>query len=265
LCFIIKPYKIAIFAIMAFEKSNNKSFKQTFVIGRKPLLEALQQKIQMDRVFVQKGATGPEITAIIKEARVQNVPLSVVPVEKINSFTKAVHQGVLGIASFIQFQQLQDVIDLAHDNGSQLLLLMLDGITDVRNIGAIARSAVVFGAHGIIIPDKGVGAINEDAIKTSAGALLQLPVIRVNSLLKTIDELHLNGVQVVGAEMETPTNVQDVDKSRPTCIVLGSEGKGLLPPIKKACDTIFKIPMPTNFESLNVSVAAGIILYELKR
>ena len=142
---------------------------------------------------------------------------------------------------------------------------MLDGITDIRNIGAIARSAFCFGVHALIIPDKGVGALNEDAILTSAGALEKLAVCRVNSLMKAVDELHLNGIKVFASEMTATKKLMELNLKEPCAIVLGGEENGVYPALMKICDEQFQIPMPGNFESLNVSVANGVILYEAVR
>ncbi len=142
------------------------------------------------------------------------------------------------------------------------LFLILDSVTDIRNIGAIARSALCCGAQAIIIPDKGVGALNEDAVKASAGALEQINICRVNSLMKAVDELHLNGIKVYASEMTAKTKLFDLDLKEPSAIVMGGEEKGVFPALMKICDDTFKIPMAGNFESLNVSVASGIILYE---
>jgi 23S rRNA (guanosine2251-2'-O)-methyltransferase len=247
------------------KKDSAKRYKQQFIIGRHPLEEALENGVQIERIFIQKGVAGAEIDNIVYKAKNLNIAVSIVPIEKMNSFTKAVHQGVLAIAALIEYQDLQNVISHVVDTGEVPFFVMLDGITDVRNIGGIARSCHAMGVHAIIIPDKGVGSLNEDAVKTSAGALLQIPVCRVNSLLKAVDTLHLNGIMVYGAEMTAATTVSDLDKNEPCCIVMGSEDKGIFPPLLKACDCIFKVPMKRNFESLNVSVATGIILYEMGR
>ena len=142
------------------------------------------------------------------------------------------------------------------------MFLILDGITDVRNIGGIARTAYCMGVHAIIIPDKGVGALNEDALLTSAGALEKISICRVNSLMKAVDELHLNGIKVYATEMNAAKNFTDCDFTEPSAIVMGSEEKGIYPALLKVCDEKIKIPMAGGFESLNVSVATGIILYE---
>jgi 23S rRNA (guanosine2251-2'-O)-methyltransferase len=144
-------------------------------------------------------------------------------------------------------------------------LLILDGITDIRNIGGIARSAYSLGVHAIIIPERGVGALNEDAILTSAGALEQIAICRVPSLMKAVDDLHLNGIKVFASDMKAPVNSFDCNFTEPVAIVLGGEEHGIYPALMKICDERFKIPMPGEFESLNVSVAAGIILYEVMK
>jgi 23S rRNA (guanosine2251-2'-O)-methyltransferase len=143
--------------------------------------------------------------------------------------------------------------------------VMLDGITDIRNIGGIARTAWCCGVQCLIIPDKGVGALNEDAILTSAGALEQIAVCRVQSLMKAVDTLHLNGIRVFASEMKAEKQLNVCDFEVPSVIVLGGEEKGIYPALLKICDEQFKIPMHRNFESLNVSVAAGMMLYEAMR
>ncbi|MDQ3276746.1 MAG: RNA methyltransferase, partial [Bacteroidota bacterium] len=142
------------------------------------------------------------------------------------------------------------------------LFLILDGITDIRNIGGIARTALCTGVQAIIIPDKGVGMLNEDAILTSAGALEKIAVCRVNSLLKAVDELHLNGIKVLASEMTAGKAVYEINFAEPLAIIMGSEEKGIYPALMKASDEKFRIPMANDFESLNVSVATGMILYE---
>ena len=165
----------------------------------------------------------------------------------------------------MQYQDLQEVISFIVEKGEVPLLLILDGITDIRNIGGIARTAYCMGVNAIIIPDKGVGALNEDAVLTSAGALEKIIVCRVNSLMKAVDELHLNGIKVLASEMTAEKNVYDINLKEPICIIMGSEEKGIYPALLKQSDEKFKIPMPGDFESLNVSVATGMILYEVMK
>lgn len=236
--------------------------QSSLIIGRQPLVEALQTGKAIDKILLQKNATGDVINTIRKLARDQNVPIQLVPIEKLNGMTKANHQGILAFVARVQYMDLQQVIDHVVSNGDLPLFLMLDGVTDVRNIGAIARSAVCCGAQAIIIPDKGVGALNEEAIKSSAGALEQIHICRVNSLLKAVDTLHLNGIKIFTSEMRAEQNVFELPFTDPCCIIMGDEGKGVQPYLAKAADHFFKIPMAANFDSFNVSVATGIILYE---
>ena len=236
--------------------------KSSLIIGRQPLIEALQAGRAIDKIFLFKNINGDNVQEIKQLARANNVPVQMVPVEKLNSFTKANHQGVIAIAALISYTDLQQVIDYAVDKGEAPLFVMLDGVTDVRNIGAIARTAVCCGAHGIIIPDKGVGALNEETMKSSAGALEQIYISRVNSLAHAVDTLHLNGISVFTAEMKSDKKVYSTDFSQPCCIIMGNEEKGVQHFLSKAADQKFTIPIAGNFDSFNVSVAAGIILYE---
>ncbi len=236
--------------------------KKNIIAGRNPVIEALKQHLAIDKILISKKATGNNITEIKTLAKENNIPVQYVPVEKINALTNIKHKGIIAFKSAIRYQNLQQVIDFILEKGDTPLFLILDGITDVRNIGAIARTAVCCGAQAIIIPDKGVGALNEDAVKTSAGALEMIHICRVNSLMKAVDELHLNGIKVFASEMTANTKLFNLNFQEPCAIVMGSEDKGIYPALMKICDETFHIPMANNFESLNVSVATGMILYE---
>lgn len=236
--------------------------KSSLVIGRQPLIEAMRSGRAMDKILLQRNASGDSVDEIKTLAREQQIPLQLVPQEKLNSLTRANHQGVIAYAALVQYMDLQQVIDHVVAGGGSPLFVMLDGVTDVRNIGAIARSALCCGAQALILPDKGVGALNEEAMKSSAGALELIHVCRVGSLLKAVDQLHLNGIQVFTSEMNAPQKVFELDLTQPCCIVMGSEDKGVQPYIRKAADSHFTIPMAGKFDSFNVSVATGIILYE---
>jgi 23S rRNA (guanosine2251-2'-O)-methyltransferase len=209
--------------------------------------------------------TGDAANRIKALATQQAVPVNYVPVEKLNTFNIPDHEGCVALISRVHYQELQDVISWVVDRGEVPLFLILDGITDVRNIGGIARTAYCTGVHAIIIPDKGVGALNEDAVLTSAGALEKIAVCRVNSLMKAVDTLHMNGIVVMASEMSAAKNILDMDFNQPVAIIMGGEEKGIHPPLMKISDEKFKIPMAGNFESLNVSVATGMILYEVMR
>jgi 23S rRNA (guanosine2251-2'-O)-methyltransferase len=236
--------------------------KKNILVGRHPVIEALKNGQEIDKILLAKNASGDAVTEIKTLARNVNVPVQYVPVEKLNGLTNIQHQGVLAFKSAIHYQQLQQVIDWVIEKGETPLFVILDGVTDVRNIGAIARTALCCGAQAIIIPDKGVGALNEDAVKSSAGALEQIQVCRVNSLMKAVDELHLNGIKVLASEMTANAQLHQLDMKEPCAVVMGNEEKGVFPALMRICDEKFKIPMAGNFESLNVSVAAGMILYE---
>lgn len=248
-----------------FRHQHHRPKKNTLIIGREAVIKAMKEGKQLDKIWLQATVHGPIIDEIKKLAATSMVPINKVPVEKLNSFNVSNHEGCIAQISKIQYQQLQDVISLVVDNGETPLFLILDGVTDIRNIGGIARSAYCFGVHAIIIPDKGVGALNEDAILTSAGALEKLSVCRVNSLMKAVDELHLNGIKVYASEMKAEKKIADVDFTEPCAIVMGGEESGIYPALMKICDEKLRIPMTGDFDSLNVSVSAGIILYEVAK
>ncbi len=208
---------------------------------------------------------GKEASELKMLAAQQGVPVNYVPQQKLHSFNVEGHGGCIAQIAKVQYQNLQDVISFVVEKGETPLFLILDGITDIRNIGGIARTAWCCGVNAIIIPDKGVGALNDDAILTSAGALEKIPVCRVNSLMKAVDELHLNGITVFASEMTASKNIYNCDFTVPTAIVMGSEEKGIYPALLKICDENISIPMKNNFESLNVSVATGMILYEVMK
>lgn len=245
-----------------YSAERRQTSERKFIIGRQPLLESFGTDTNIEKILIQKNAEGDGLNEIKHAAREHNIPVQYVPIEKLNGMTKANHQGVLAYISNVKYMDLQEVIDFVVGKGETPLFVMLDGVTDVRNIGAISRSIHCCGAQALIIPDKGVGALNEEAFKSSAGALEHIQVIRVNSLLKAIDSLHLNGIQVFTSEMRADKNVHELDLSIPSCIIMGDEGRGVTPYLAKAADYFFKIPMATNFDSFNVSVAAGIVLYE---
>lgn len=236
--------------------------QSSLIIGRQPLVEALETGRPVDKILLQKNISGDAIAQIRQLAREKNVPVQLVPQEKLHSMTRANHQGVIAFAALVQYMDLQQVIDHVVSKGEAPLFVMLDGVTDVRNIGAIARSAFCCGAQAVIIPDKGVGALNEEAMKSSAGALEHIHICRVNSLLKAVDTLHLNGIQVFTSEMRADKKVFELNFNEPCCIIMGDEGKGVQPYLAKAADAFFTIPMAAKFDSFNVSVATGIILYE---
>ena len=236
--------------------------KNSLIIGQKKVIEAMNAGEQIERIYLANNIYGRASEEIRRIAEQHQIPVNKVPIEKINSFNIENHEGCVALRGKIKYQDLQQVISFVVERGEVPLFLILDGITDIRNIGALARTAYSCGVHAIIIPDKGVGALNDDAITTSAGALESISVCRVTSLMKVVDELHLNGIKVFASEMTAEKKIFDLNFSEPCAIIMGSEDKGIFPALMKICDEQFSIPMENNFESLNVSVAAGMILYE---
>ncbi|HET9058109.1 MAG TPA: 23S rRNA (guanosine(2251)-2'-O)-methyltransferase RlmB [Chitinophagaceae bacterium] len=245
-----------------FRNQQARPKKSSLIVGRMNVLEAIRSGKYLDRIFIQQNLHGDLIEEIKQQAFLHQIPVNRVPVEKLNNFNVDKHEGCVAVIAKVHYQDLQQVISHVVDKGKSPLLLILDGITDVRNIGGIARTAYCCGVDAIVIPDKGVGALNEDAILTSAGALEKIAICRVNSLMKTVDDLHLNGIKVYASEMTAAKDIAIIDFTEPCAIVIGSEEKGIHPALMKICDEKIRIPMANNFESLNVSVATGIVLYE---
>ena len=246
-------------------RSPQRPKKSSLVIGRIPVLDALRSGQPLDRIYLDGKAIGAEIGEIRKLASDAGVPVNYVPAVKLDGFNAGPHHGCIAQKARVQYQDLQQVISQVVESGQTPLFLILDGITDIRNIGGIARTAWCSGVHALIIPEKGVGALNEDAVLTSAGALELIPVCRVNSLMKAVDDLHMNGIRVVATEMTGGVEIKEFDFTQPAAIVMGGEENGIYPALLKVCDQQLRIPMRNEFESLNVSVATGMILYEVMR
>jgi 23S rRNA (guanosine2251-2'-O)-methyltransferase len=232
------------------------------IIGRKPLLEALQGGTAIEKIFLLRTATGEEMGEIKKLARDRNIPVSQVPAEKLGNLTRAQHQGVVAYAGLLNYIELQDAISHVVDSGATPLFILLDGVTDVRNVGAIARTALCCGAQGLILPTSSSASLTEDAIKTSAGALRKIMLCRTPSVPQAVDTLKLNGIQVLGTQMKGSIPVFEADMAIPSCIVMGAEDTGISKDVIRRADVLIRIPMAVAFDSLNVSVAAGMILYE---
>ncbi|MFV0604215.1 MAG: 23S rRNA (guanosine(2251)-2'-O)-methyltransferase RlmB [Niabella sp.] len=246
-------------------RSPHRPKKNQLIAGVQAVLDALQSGKALDRIFVDQKNNGAQVAELRKKAALLGVPINMVPAAKLNNFNIPEHGSCIAQIARVQYQNLQDVISFVIEQGKVPLFLILDGVTDIRNIGGIARTAWCCGVHAIIIPDRGVGALNDDAILTSAGALEKIAVCRVNSLMKAVDELHMNGIKVFASEMKASSTIADCDFSIPAAIVMGSEEKGIYPALLKICDENISIPMHNNFESLNVSVATGMILYEVMK
>lgn len=254
---------------MEFKKRNFSSRPNRpslpLLIGRKPVLEALAQGASIEKLFLLRTASGEEITTIKHLARERNIPISQVPVEKLDSFTKAQHQGVIAWTSLLEYIDLQEAISFVVDKGETPLFLLLDGVTDVRNVGAIARTALCCGAQGLILPTSNAASLTEDAIKTSAGALRNIMLCRTPSVPQALDVLKLNGIQILGTYMKGSIPIFNADLKIPTAIVMGAEDTGISKDVVRRADQLISIPMAKAFDSLNVSVAAGMMLYEASK
>lgn len=236
------------------------------IYGRNAVIEAFDSEVDLEKVFVLSSLRGEFEMEIRNKCKEKSIPLAKVPEIKLNELCKfKVHQGVVALISPVKYVDLNDLIDSAFEKETAPLLVVLDGVTDVRNIGAIARSAYYFGADGIIITGNFAGRINEDTVKTSAGAILNLPVCRVNSLLTLVSDLQSKGIKVVATSLKDAILPESSDMTEPLAIVLGAEDKGLHYKVLEIVDEVIKIPAYSDFDSLNVSVAAGILLYECKK
>lgn len=261
--FFFAPNFVKKIRLKSFRHHKPRPKKNSLIVGKAAIINALKEGKALERIFVQRELNSAETEKVMSLAKNSQVPVNKVPAEKLNGMNVTGHEGFIALISKVKYFDVQQIIDYVVEKGEAPLFIILDGITDVRNIGGIARSAYSMGVHAIIIPDKGVGALNDDAILTSAGALENLPVCRVNSLMKTVDDLHLNGIKVCATEMKAQKNISECNFAEPVAIVMGAEEKGIFPALLKICDEKCKIPMAGNFDSLNVSVATGIILYEV--
>lgn len=247
------------------EKLPNRNLpKNQFIYGIHPVEEALSAGTTIERIFIQKGIHKEGVMQIVRLAQQQEIPVLFVPIEKLNRLHRN-HQGIAAVVSPVQFFKTDDILAQAYSKGEDPLLMIADRITDVRNFGAIARTALCSGVHAIIIPQTETAALNAEAVKASAGALNKIAVCREKNLLQLIRQLKLNGIQVIAADMQGTKYVFEADLKIPTAIIMGSEGEGIAPDLLRLADEIVKIPMKGKFESLNVSVAAGMILYEVMK
>lgn len=239
--------------------------KSELIYGTRALIEAVRSGRHIEKVFLQAGVNNDLMKELVGALKDQDVPFSWVPPEKLKRLTSQNHQGVVGYLAAIQYASMQMIIDHAYSEGRVPFFLLLDRITDVRNFGAVARTCECAGLDAIVIEEKGNAPVTSDAIKTSAGALHHLPVCRVKSMKQAMTELRENGIQVVACTEKAELDLYTVDLSVPTALLLGSEEDGISPALMKDADVLAKIPMKGKIESLNVSVAAGVAIYEVVR
>ncbi|MCO6501061.1 MAG: 23S rRNA (guanosine(2251)-2'-O)-methyltransferase RlmB [Vicingus serpentipes] len=236
--------------------------KEHLIFGIRAIIEAINSGKTIEKLYLQKDINGALISDLRKLIKEKGIAVSHVPVQKLNKLTPGNHQGVAGYTTPIQLFDVEDLVTKLIEEKKTPLILLLDGITDVRNFGAICRTAECAGVDAIVIPNQGAAQINGDAIKTSAGALHRIPVCRVNNLTDTVFLLKELNLQIVGCTEKANSSIYEIDFSSPTAIIMGSEEKGISNQLLKFCDVKAKIPMAGNIASLNVSVASGIILYE---
>jgi len=239
--------------------------KEEIIFGTRAIIEAIKSGKEVDKVYVRNGLRNQlfiELNELLKE---YNIPIQSVPIEKLNRITTKNHQGTIAFISPVSFQPIEEIIPLIYEKGEIPLILILDRVTDVRNLGAISRTVECTGAHAIVIPARGSAQINSEAIKASAGALNLVPVCRSFNLKETIDFLKESGLQIVAATEKTDINYTEVDYHQPTAIIMGSEDRGISEEYLKKSDHQVSIPILGKIESLNVSVASAVILYEVIR
>ncbi len=239
--------------------------KQQLIAGRNPVLELLQSDKEVEKVLLSKNATGDVVKQIIQVCRNKEVYYQFVPEVKINSLSRANHQGVLAFTSLIQYQNIQEIIDFVFAKGEDPLLLILENVTDVRNLGALARTALGLGVHAVVFPKKESAAVNDVAVKISAGALLKLPLCRVDNIQATIKDIKNNGIRIIGLDGTADKYIHESVLSGPLAIIAGSEDEGISNPVVRLIDELVKLPMNSELESYNVSVATAMALYEVNR
>jgi 23S rRNA (guanosine2251-2'-O)-methyltransferase len=247
------------------EKDFGKPDNKEIIFGIRPAIEAINSGKEIEKLLIQKEQQSLLINELMAVAAQHKIPVLRVPIEKLNSITRKVHQGVICFISPITYASLDNVISATYQKGQVPLLLILDRITDVRNFGAIARTAECMGVNAVIIPSKGGAQINSDALKTSAGALNFIPVCREDNLKTTLTYLKENGIQIVACTEKANKEIAFFDMSGPTAILMGSEEDGISEEYLKRADGEVKIPISGKIQSLNVSVAAGMVLYEVIR
>jgi 23S rRNA (guanosine2251-2'-O)-methyltransferase len=237
--------------------------EENLIFGIRAVIEAINADKTIDKILLQKGLSNELFNQLRQALKGKDIPFQFVPPEKLKRITDKNHQGVVAYLAEVIYHDTEELLTRVFEKGKMPLVLILDRVTDVRNFGAIARSAECAGVDFIVIPSRGAAQINADAVKTSAGALHRIPVCREENLKNTIEFLKESGLQIVACHEKTETNVYDADFKKPTAIIMGSEENGISGEYIKRSDVQVKIPMWGNIASLNVSVATGIVLFEV--
>lgn len=237
----------------------------SLIYGRHPVLDAIRAGQPIEKLMLQQGTRGEFEKELRQLTRIHHIPVQVVPKERLNKLVRGNHQGIVGVLSPIRYYRLEDVLPMIYERSETPLLMLLDGITDVRNLGAIARSAELCGAQALVVPRKNSAQVNAEAIKTSAGALTKLPICRERSLVAAVEQLRLSGIRLLVSHLEASRPLYELDLRGPLALVVGAEGRGVSSDMLRAADETFLIPQLGTTDSFNVSVAAGIMLYEVMR
>ncbi len=235
------------------------------IFGIRAVIEAISSGKSIDKLFVQKGLQGDLARELMVVLKRENISFSYVPVEKLNRLTRKNHQGVVAFVSPIEFYNLENLVMQVIESGETPLFIILDQLSDVRNFGAIIRTAECTGVHGIIIQKKGGAPVSADTVKTSAGAVFKIPICKVDHIKDAMFYLQGSGIEVIAATEKASDLIYDVNLKNPTAIIMGSEGKGISSSVLKLVDRQAKLPMHGDIGSLNVSVACGVFLYEVIR
>lgn len=235
------------------------------IFGIRAIIEAIQSGTIIDKVFIQKESQGDLMRELLKSIKSKNINFSYVPIEKLNRMTTMNHQGAVATISPIAFHELEDMIVSTTGQGKMPLFLILDQLSDARNFGAIIRTAECTGVNGIIIQKQGSAPVNGDTVKTSAGAVFNVPICKVDHIKDAIFHLQGSGIKTVAATEKTDQNIYDINFNEPVAIIMGNEERGVNPSVLKVADEKAKLPMYGTIESLNVSVACGAFLYEVVR
>lgn len=241
------------------------STNEKTIFGIYPIQEALSADITFDKVYIQKGINSDKIDALIALMEEKNITINFVPIEKLNRLTRGNHQGIVGHTSPIAFHSLETVVESALASSKAPLFIILDQITDVRNFGAILRTAECTGVNAVIIPKSGGAPITGDTVKTSAGAIFKIPICKVDHIRDAVFYLQASNIKTVAATEKTNQSLYDIDFKEPLAIVMGSEGRGISNAVLNSVDEKASLPLLGEINSLNVSVACGAFLYEAVR
>ncbi|MBD5188979.1 MAG: 23S rRNA (guanosine(2251)-2'-O)-methyltransferase RlmB [Bacteroidales bacterium] len=239
--------------------------EKNYIYGIRAVIEAIESGKNIDKVLVRRDLSGDLSRELMAKIKEYGTVMQKVPVDKLNRITMKNHQGVIAILSPVSYQKLENLVPLFYEEGRNPLILVLDGITDTRNFGAIGRTADCAGIDAIVIPERNSVSVTPDAMKTSAGALLYVPVCRERSTLDAVKFLKANGYRIVGATEKGAEDYTKADYTVPVAIVMGNEETGISNEVLRQCDDLAAIPICGNIGSLNVSVAAGVMLYEAVR